>query len=176
MPARYWPGPSEGGDVVDSLVLTSELNCLLAGGREFNPRVQERRRAGRVGVDPCVGGGLAGRGGGRWRLEETQAAHRAASLGATTTVSCGSGHCRLSAQGKHACKRKRLLPLQLTDEGPGEDGRSKSRRVAGRPSEEGLCRGTLPGPVWTGAAWAPFTPGCNQNGALRRTTSQRRPG
>ena len=152
MPARYGPGPTEGGDVVHSLVLTSELNCFLAGGREFNLRVQERRRAGRVGVDPCVGGGLAGRGSGRWRLEETQAAHRAASLGATTIVSCGSGHRRLSAQEKHVCRRKRLLPLQLTDEGPDEDGRSRSRRVAGRLPVEGLCCGPLPGPVCTGAA------------------------
>lgn len=185
MPAGYWPRPSERGDVVDSLVLTSELNCFLAGDREFNLRVQERRRAGRVGVGPCVGGGLAGRGSGRWRLEETHAAHRAASLGATTIVSCGSSHRRLSAQDKHICYpfplkrqrrqskgrisntcrtegtrglsgeqgrhsvrsgesraeglppkltrtwkaagRKTLLPLQLTDVGPDEDGRSKSR-------------------------------------------------
>lgn len=81
MPAGYWPGPSEGGDVVDSLVLTSELNCFLAGGRESNLQVQERWRAGRVGVGPCVRGGLAGRARGRSRLKETWAAHQATSPG-----------------------------------------------------------------------------------------------
>ena len=101
MPAGYWPGPSEGGDVVYSLVLTSKLN-FLAGGRESNLRVQERRRAGRVGVGPCVRGGLVGRARGRSRLEETRAAHQAMSPG-DTIVSCDSSHRRLSAQDKRIC-------------------------------------------------------------------------
>lgn len=88
MPAGYWPGPSEGGDVVDSLVLTSELNCFLAEAENLTCRY--RRDGGQAGWAwaHVLRGGLAERARGRSRLEETWAAHQATSPG-TIVVSCG---------------------------------------------------------------------------------------
>ena len=91
-------GPSEGGDRIDSLIPTPELNYFLVGGRGSNRQVLERPRAGKVGVCTCVGGGgqqegLAVQAGGGFM----GCPIKPPPPGAATIVSCGSSHRRLPA-------------------------------------------------------------------------------